>query len=102
MRVLAARYRWGPRKREALAGPEYQYLFCDGPELPRFLESHKRPLRFVQKKLGLRPLSHHKIGRHSVGGQALTAGLSPRALQALLGHQSAQSTARYANIGSLA
>jgi len=83
---------------QGYAGKEF--LFCEGRQLPRYLEDHKRPLRFVQKKMGLRTLSHHKIGRHSVGGQAMTAGLSPRVLQAQLGHRSAQSTARYANIGA--
>jgi len=47
-------------------------------------------------------LSHHKIGRHSVASQAVTAGLSIKAVQAQLGHRSEQSTHRYAHLGSKA
>jgi site-specific recombinase XerC len=54
----------------------------------------------VQQKLGLRLLSHHKVGRHSVASQAVTGGESVKAVQAQLGHQSEQSTHRYAHLGS--
>ena len=81
---------------QGYAGPAF--LFCQGPTLPRYIDSHCRPLLAVQRALGLRLLSHHKIGRHSVGGQAMTAGMSTRMLQAQLGHRSPQSTAQYANL----
>ena len=62
--------------------------------------SHVRPLRLVQQKLGLRLLSHHKVGRHSVASQAVTGGESVKAVQAQLGHRSEQSTHKYAHLGS--
>jgi hypothetical protein len=59
-----------------------------------------RPLKLVQRKLGLRLLSHHKVGRHSVASQAVTAGETVKAVQAQLGHRSEQSTHKYAHLGS--
>ena len=47
-----------------------------------------------------RELSHHQIGRHSVASQAATSGHSIKAIQAQLGHQSAQSTHLYAHISA--
>ena len=60
----------------------------------------KRPLTLVQQKLGLRLLSHHKVGRHSVASQAVTGGESVKAVQAQLGHRSEQSTHKYSHLGS--
>ena len=74
------------------------FLFCKDDQLPRYIDSHKGPLKRVQRALGLRELSHHSVGRHSVGGQAMTSGASTRTLQAQLGHRSIQSTEHYANI----
>jgi site-specific recombinase XerD len=56
----------------------------------------------VQRKLGLRELSHHKVGRHSVASQAVTGGQSVKVVQAQLGHRSEQSTHKYAHLGSRA
>jgi hypothetical protein len=53
-------------------------------------------LKLVRQKLGLRLLSHHKVGRHSVASQAVTSGESVKAVQAQLGHRSEQSTHQYA------
>ena len=53
----------------------------------------------MQRALGLRELSHHQIGRHSVASQAATGGHSIKAIQAQLGHQSAKSTHLYAHLG---
>ena len=75
------------------------FLFFKGEHPPRYLDSHKRPLRTVQRKLGLRELSHHKLGRHSVASQAVTGGHSMKTIQAQLGHQSEQSTHMYAHLG---
>jgi site-specific recombinase XerD len=44
--------------------------------------------------------SHHKVGRHSVASQAVTAGTSVKAVQAHLGHLSEQSTHKYSHLGS--
>ncbi|HWA71091.1 MAG TPA: hypothetical protein VG937_02085 [Polyangiaceae bacterium] len=55
-----------------------------------------RPLKLVQQKLGLRLLSHHKVGRHSMASRAVTGGESIKAVQAQLGHVSWQSTHKYA------
>ena len=54
----------------------------------------------VQQKLGLRMLSHHGVGRHSVASQAVTGGESVKAVQAQLGHRSEQSTHQYAHLGA--
>jgi site-specific recombinase XerD len=54
----------------------------------------------VQRALGLRPLSHHALGRHSVVSQAVTKGHSMKAVQAQLGHRSEQSTHMCAHLGS--
>jgi len=78
------------------------YLFSKTGEFPVWLDSHKRPLKAVQKSLGLRLLGHHAIGRHSVASQAATGGESIKAIQAQLGHRSEQSTHKYAHLGSKA
>jgi len=82
------------------ADPEF--LFSKTSALPRYIDSHVRPLKLVQQKLGLRSLSHHKVGRHSVASQAVTSGESVKAVQAQLGHRSEQSTHQYAHLGSSA
>ena len=82
------------------AGPKF--LFRQDGTFPKLLDSHKRPLRTVQKALGLPLLSHHQIGRHSMASQAATAGQPIKAIQAQLGHRSAQSTEVYAHLGSSA
>ena len=79
-------------------GPEF--LFSKTDAFPRYIDSHVRPLKLVQQKLGLRVLSHHKVGRHSVASQAVTSGESVKAVQAQLGHRSEQSTHQYAHLGS--
>ena len=79
-----------------------QFLFSGTAEFPVYLDSYVRPLRVVQKKLGLRQLGHHAIGRHSVASQAATGGESIKAIQAQLGHRSEQSTHKYAHLGSRA
>lgn len=86
--------------RQGYAGEEF--LFSADGTFPRHLDSHKRPLRTVQRALGLRELSHHQIGRHSVASQAATSGHSIKAIQAQLGHQSPHSTHLYAHLGSVA
>ncbi len=82
------------------AGPEF--LFSKTGSFPRYIDSHVRPLKLVQRKLNLRALSHHKVGRHSVAGQAVTGGESIKAVQAQLGHSSEQSTPKYAHLDSRA
>jgi hypothetical protein len=77
-----------------------EFLFSRTSVFPRYIDSHVRPLKLVQRKLGLRLLSHHKVGRHSVASQAVTSGESVKAVQAQLGHRSAQSTHQYAHLGS--
>ncbi|HMI83279.1 MAG TPA: hypothetical protein VK550_04245 [Polyangiaceae bacterium] len=80
------------------AGPEF--LFSKTGNFPRYIDSHVRPLTLVQQKVGLRLLSHHKVGRHSVASQAVTGGESVKAVQAQLGHRSEQSTHKYSHLGS--
>ena len=84
--------------RAGYAGREF--LFSKTGEFPRYIDSHVRPLQLVQRKLGLRLLSHHKVGRHSVASQAVTGGTSVKAVQAQLGHLSEQSTHKYSHLGS--
>ena len=86
--------------RQGYAGDEF--LFSRDGTFPTHLDSHKRPLRTVQRALGLRELTHHQIGRHSVASQAATGGQSIKAIQAQLGHRSAQSTEVYAHLGAQA
>jgi integrase len=95
---VAEAIRW--HKRQGYGGPKF--LFTKTGEFPRYIDSHVRPLQAVQRKLGLRMLSHHRIGRHSVASQAVTRGQSVKAVQAMLGHLSEQSTHRYAHLGSRA
>ena len=78
---------------KGFAGPEF--LFSADGTFPKYVDSHKRPLREVQRALGLRELSHHAIGRRSVASQANHAGHSPKAIQAQLGHRSRRSTDLY-------
>ncbi|MCP4600482.1 MAG: tyrosine-type recombinase/integrase [Proteobacteria bacterium] len=79
-----------------------EFLFSKTGKFPTWLDSHMRPLRTVQSKIGLRPLGHHAIGRHSVASQAATKGESIKAIQSQLGHRSEQATHRYAHLGSKA
>jgi integrase len=85
---------------QGYAGDEF--LFSKDGRFPTWLDSYMRPLKSVQTKLGLRPLGHHAIGRHSVASQAATGGGSIKAIQAQLGHRSEQSTHKYAHLGSKA
>ena len=85
---------------QGYAGEEF--LFSKTGTFPVYLDSYERPLREVQKKLGLRRLRHHAIGRHSVASQAATGGESIKAIQAQLGHRSEQSTHKYTHLGSRA
>jgi site-specific recombinase XerD len=87
-----------PHVAAGYAGP--QFLFSKTGDFPRYIDSHVRPLTLVQQKLGLRLLSHHKVGRHSVASQAVTGGESVKAVQAQLGHRSEQSTHKYSHLGS--
>ena len=80
------------------AGPEF--LFSKTSAFPRCIDSHVRPLKLVQQKLGLRSLSDHEVERHSVASQAVTRGESVKAVQAQLGHRSEQSTHQYGHLGS--
>ena len=93
--VLAA-VNWHVEK--GYAGPDF--LFSKTGRFPRYIDSYVRPLQLVQQKLGLRMLSHHRVGRHSVASQAVTSGESIKAVQAQLGHRSEQSTHQYAHLGS--
>jgi hypothetical protein len=70
----------------------WEFLFSKDGTLRRYIDSYKRPMVAVQRALGLRPLSHHALGRHSVPSQAVTGGHSIKAVQAKLGHRSEQST----------
>lgn len=78
-----------PEKRQRA----FNYVFTGTP-------SYKRPARTVQRALGLRELTHHALGRHSVASQAVTNGHTIKAVQAQLGHRSEQSTHTYAHLGS--
>jgi integrase len=79
-----------------------EFLFSKTGRFPSWLDSYIRPMNTVQRKLGLRILGHHAIGRHSVASQAATGGESIKAIQAQLGHRSEQSTHKYAHLGSRA
>ncbi|MCK9463248.1 MAG: tyrosine-type recombinase/integrase [Proteobacteria bacterium] len=79
-----------------------RFLFSDDGTFPRWLDSYKHPLLFVQRELDLRELGHHAIGRHSVASQAATGGESIKAIQAQLGHRCESSTHRYTHLGSRA
>ena len=81
-------------------GPKF--LFSKDGNFPRYLDNHEGPLEFVQKTVGLRPMSHHRLGRHSVASQAATRGESMKVIQAQLGHRSEASTHKYAHLGSKA
>jgi hypothetical protein len=83
---------------QGYGGPEF--LFSRTGVFPRYIDSHVRPLKLVQEKLGLRALSHHKLGRHSIASQAVTSGESVKAVQAQLGHRSEQSTHKYSHLGA--
>ena len=62
-----------------------EFLFSKDGTLRRYVDSHKRPMVAVQMALGLRPLSHHTLGRHSVPSQAVTSGELTKAVRAQLG-----------------
>jgi integrase len=85
---------------QGYAGEEF--LFSADGTFPVYIDSYVRPLRAVQDALGLRPLSHHAIGRHSVASQAATGGESIKAIQQVLGHQDESSTHAYAHLASTA
>ncbi len=72
-----------------------EFYFSKDGTFPTFIDSHNRPRVTVQKRLGLRLLSHHRLGRHSVGSQAAELGHTIKAIQAQLGQRSSQSAERY-------
>lgn len=86
--------------RQGFAGK--RLVFCPTDEIPKFLDSHKAAIEAVVAATGLRRLTHHKLGRHSVGSQADDAGATSKAIQKQLGHQSAQSTQKYVHGSSKA
>jgi len=79
-----------------------EFLFSKTGNFPRYMDSHRRPMRAIQKAMGLREISHHAFGRHSVASQAVTSGHSLRMVQAQLGHRSRQSSEKYAHLASRA
>lgn len=79
-----------------------EFLFSKTGEFPKKLDTHTGPLEKTQRELGLRRLTHHALGRHSVASQAATGGESIKAIQAQLGHRTEKSTHRYAHLGSKA
>ena len=83
---------------QGFAGPEF--IFSKDGNFPRYIDSYKRQMVALQRALGLRPLSHHALGRHSVASQPVTRGHSIKAVQAQLGHRSEQSTHTCAHLGA--
>ncbi|MBN2715312.1 MAG: tyrosine-type recombinase/integrase [Deltaproteobacteria bacterium] len=77
-----------------------EYLFSMDGTFPTYIDSYVRPLQSVQRELGMRTLSHHAIGRHSVASQAATGGESIKVIQMQLGHRSEASTHKYAHTNS--
>jgi hypothetical protein len=69
---------------------------------PRYMDSHRRPMRTTQKATGLREISHQAFGRHSVASQPVTSGRSLRMVQAQLGHRSRQKSEKYSHLASRA
>ena len=57
-----------------------RFLFSKDGRFPRYIDNHVGPLDFVQRAMGLRQLSHHAVGRHSVASQAATDGESTKAI----------------------
>jgi site-specific recombinase XerD len=88
---IVSAYRW--HCAQGFAGEVL--VFCPNDVVPKYLDSHKVPLEIVLKKTGIRRLTHHKLGRHSVGSQADDAGATQKSIQRQLGHKSAASTAKY-------
>lgn len=88
---IVTAYRW--HCDQGYAGK--RLVFCPNDVIPKFLDSHKAPLEIVIAKLGIRRLTHHKLGRHSVGSQADDIGATTKAIQRQLGHKSPASTAKY-------
>jgi len=78
------------------------FLFSKTGSFPRYMDSHRRPMRAIQKATGLREISHHAFGRHSVASQAVTSGHSLRMVQGQLGHRSRESSEKYAHLASRA
>lgn len=83
---------------QGYAGDEF--LFSKDGAFPKYLDSYKGALSRMQKRLGLRPLLHHAIGRHSVASQAASGGESIKSIQAQLGHCSEQSTLKYMHLAN--
>ena len=60
-------------RQPSLSQPNHRHLMAEAgaqrekkDAFARYIDSHVRPLKLVQEKLGLRLLSHHKVGRHSL------------------------------------
>ena len=70
-----------------------RFLFSRNGTWSQKIQEHERPLRRAQEALGLRVISHHKLGRHSVASQAASGGHSIKHIQAQLGHRDERSTA---------
>ena len=77
-----------------------RFLFSRNGTWSQKIQEHERPLRRAQEALGLRVISHHKLGRHSVASQAASGGHSIKHIQTQLGHRDERSTHRYARLSS--
>ena len=95
---IMSAYRW--HVQQGYAGN--RLVFCPNDVIPKHLDSHQAPLDVVIEKLGIRRLTHHKLGRHSVGSQADDVGATTKAIQRQLGHRSPASTAKYVHGSSKA
>lgn len=81
--------------------PPVPYLFTGRTGRPLRLETARRALRLAAATIGLdhRKVTPHVL-RHSFATHLLDAGTEVRVIQALLGHESIESTTRYVQVST--
>ena len=82
------------KKHRHLRGP---YVFCNDDGSPLTINQLEFVLKRTLPRAGLRQITWHSL-RHSYASQLVSAGVSLRVVQELLGHSDIRTTMRYAHL----
>jgi integrase/recombinase XerD len=82
---------------EALKKNKRGLLFAN-PKTGKAYYAIRKPLIRAAEKAGISQRVYHHLCRHTFGTAAIAAGVSPKAVQDMLGHASMQTTDQYINL----